>query len=125
MMRIRIGWKGGEVFGTLNGTDTAKAIGDALPYSAKAHVWGKEVYFSLPVDAHPAEDALDVVEPGTMCYWVQGRSLALPYGPTPASVGDECRLVTAVNVVGQICGDPNVLGRIRQGELVTVSRVEE
>ncbi|MBX7259613.1 MAG: hypothetical protein K1Y02_24865 [Candidatus Hydrogenedentes bacterium] len=123
-MRIRIAWKGGELLGELNATNTAKAIAEALPYSAKAQVWGKEVYFSLPVDAHRAADAVDVVEPGTMCYWVQGRSLALPYGPTPASTGDECRLVTAVNIVGKIEGDPNELGRIRQGELVTVSRVE-
>jgi len=124
-MRIRVSWKNGELYGELNTSATAKAIADVLPYSAKAHVWGKEVYFSLPVDTEGADDAVDVVEPGTVCYWVQGRSLALPFGPTPASLRDECRLVTAVNVVGKLEGDPNGLGRIRQGELVTVSGVED
>jgi hypothetical protein len=97
----------------------------ALPYSAKAQTWGKEVYFSLPFDTELEPGATDLVEAGTICYWVQGRSLALPYGPTPASTGDECRLVTEVNVLGAIEGDPNAIGRIRQGQTVTVDLVAE
>ncbi len=119
-MRIRISWSGGEVFGALKDTPTTAALKSALPYSAKAQTWGKEVYFSLPVDTQLEADATDVVDPGTICYWVQGRSLALPFGPTPASTGDECRLVTDVNILGKLEGDPNALGKIRQGNTVTV-----
>ncbi len=67
------------------------------------------------------DDATDVVDPGTICYWVQGNSLALPYGPTPVSQGDECRLVTAVNRLGRIVGDPREIARIQAGEMVTIS----
>jgi hypothetical protein len=122
-MRIQISWKSGELFGELNDSPTAKAVAAALPYSSKAQVWGKEVYFSLPADTEILEDFVDVVDPGVICYWVQGRCMAIPYGPTPASVGDECRLVAAVAVVGKVEGDPTVMGRIHQGETVTVSEV--
>jgi hypothetical protein len=56
---------------------------------------------------------------------VQGSSLALPFGPTPVSQGDECRLVTEVNVLGQIEGDPRDLGEVRDGEAIRVEPVEE
>jgi hypothetical protein len=78
------------------------------------------VYFSLPVDAQLERDAREVVDPGTVCFWVQGSSLALPFGPTPASRGDECRLVTRVNVLGRIEGDPRALATVRDGDSIEV-----
>ena len=121
-MRIKIEWKGGEVFGVLDDTPTARALVEALPQTASANTWGEEVYFSLPVETVLEDNATDAVDPGTICYWVQGTSLALPYGRTPASIGDESRLVTAVNVLGKIEGDPRALAAIGDGDAVTVSR---
>jgi hypothetical protein len=115
-MRIRITWKKGEVFGVLNDTPTAKKLFSALPCSSSANTWGEEVYFNVPVRAELEADAQQVVPPGTICFWVQGQSLALPFGPTPVSQGDECRLVTKVNVLGQLEGDPRVLQSIRDGD---------
>lgn len=122
-MQIRISWENGELIGTLDDTATGKKLAEALPHTASASTWGEEVYFSLPVETELEDDATDVVEPGTICYWVQGRSLALPYGPTPASQGSECRLVTAVNVLGRIEGDPREFASLRDGDSVTVSLV--
>ena len=51
---------------------------------------------------------------------MEGRSLALPYGPTPASRGDECRLVTEVNLLGRLEEDPRVLAGVRDGVEITV-----
>ena len=123
-MRIRISWSGGEVFGTLNDSATARAVLDALPHTSDANTWGKEVYFSLPVAASLEPDAADVVDPGTICYWVQGKSLALPFGPTPVSRAKECRLVTAVNILGKLDGNPQVLAGIRDGDAVTVAAIQ-
>lgn len=123
-MRIHITWDGGEAFGTLNETPTARCLAEALPHTAQANTWGEEVYFTLPVETELAPDATDVVDPGTLCYWVQGTSLALPYGPTPASQGGECRLVTAVNILGKLEGDPRVLSSIGDGTSVRVSLAE-
>jgi uncharacterized protein len=119
--RIRIKWPRGEVAATLSDTPTARQVMSALPAASRANTWGEEVYFALSVSAKKDKDAVDVVAPGTVCFWVEGSSLALPYGPTPVSKGSECRLVTAVNVLGKIDGDPRVLARIRDGDKIEVT----
>ncbi len=119
-MRIRIAWKGGEVTANLRGTSTSKQLLAALPCEATANTWGEEVYFELPVRATLEPEAEQVVEPGTVCFWVQGSALALPYGPTPVSKGDECRLVTRCNVLGKIEGNPRELKKVKQGTAIRV-----
>ena len=92
-----------------------------LPFDSDASTWGQEVYFSTPVSVKLEAGAREVVEPGTVCFWVQGNSLALPYGPTPASHADECRLVTRVNILGMLEGDANQLAAIKDGDEIRVS----
>jgi hypothetical protein len=120
MVRVRIAWQGGEVTANLRDTPTAKQLLTVLPCEASANTWGDEVYFDVPLRAVLEPDAQQVVEPGTVCFWVQGSSLALPFGPTPASKGDECRLVTRCNVLGKIEGDPRRLKNVKQGVTVRV-----
>jgi len=119
-MKIRISWKSGEIVGVLRDTPTAAELRKALPYTSTANTWGEEVYFHVPVLARLESDAQQVVPPGTICYWVQGSSLALPFGPTPISQGQECRLVTKVNVLGHLESDPRVLASIRDGDEIQV-----
>ncbi len=120
MTRIRIEVGGNEWTATLDETPTAKAIVQALPCASEARTWGDEVYFEVGAEVDREEDARQVVDPGTVCYWVQGRAIAIPFGPTPASHGEECRLVTRVNVVGRIEGDPTTLGTIREGDPIRI-----
>lgn len=124
MSRIRIKWPRGEVTAELDDTATARELLAALPASSRANTWGEEVYFSLPVSVKKEKNAREVVPPGTVCFWVEGSSLALPYGPTPVSKGNECRLVTAVNVVGKLEGDPRALAGIRDGDAIEVAVVQ-
>ena len=119
-MRIRISWDKSEVFGVLNDTPTAKRLLKALPCSSTVSTWGDEVYFRVPVHAELESDSQQVVSPGTICFWVEGQSLAIPFGPTPVSRGDECRLVTKVNVLGKLEGDPRVLKSARDGDEIRV-----
>jgi len=72
----------------------------------------------VPLKAVLEPDAQQVVQPGAVCFWVQGSSLALPFGPTPVSEGDECRLVTRCNVLGKIEGEPRQLTKVRQGATI-------
>jgi hypothetical protein len=125
MARIRIAWQGGEVTANLRDTPTAKQLLAVLPREASANTWGEEVYFDLPLEALLESDAQQVVDPGTVCFWVEGSSLALPFGPTPASKGDECRLVTRCNVVGKIEGDPRRLKQVRQGVTIRIGLAEK
>ncbi|MGD1019338.1 MAG: cyclophilin-like fold protein [Verrucomicrobiia bacterium] len=119
-MRIRITWDKGEAFGVLIDAPTATKLLKVLPCSSSANTWGEEVYFSLPVSTVLEADAKQVVPPGTICFWVEGQSLAIPFGPTPVSRGDECRLVTKVNVLGKLEGDPRVLKSVRDGDEIRV-----
>jgi len=123
MTRIRIKWPKGELTAALADTPTAQAVAAALPATSRASTWGEEVYFSLPVRVAKEPDAQQVVPPGTVCFWVEGAALALPYGPTPVSQGGECRLVTTVNVLGRIEGDPRALAGVRDGDPIEVALI--
>ncbi len=120
MTRIRIVAGSVTLEAELEDTPTAHAILEALPCESSASTWGEEVYFEVGVDAKLEPNARQVVDPGTVCYWVQGKSLAIPFGPTPVSQGDECRLVTRVNVVGRTLGDATLLRSVRDGDAIRV-----
>ncbi len=120
-MRICISFPKGEIYAELQDTPTANALIAALPFESSASTWGEEVYFSTPLSVKLEADAREVVEPGSVCFWVQGNSLALPFGPTPVSRGDECRLVTRVNILGAVEGDPRQLAKITDGDEIRVS----
>ena len=125
MPRIRIAWKGGEVIANFRETPSVKQVVAALPREASACTWGDEVYFELPVKVGLEADARQVVDPGTVCFWVQGSALALPFGPTPASRGDECRLVAPCNVLGEIEGDPRRLKGVKAGTAIRVELISD
>jgi uncharacterized protein len=125
MPRVRIVWNDGEVIANLRSTRSAKQLVAALPHQATAWTWGEEVYFGLPVKTALEADSRQIVEPGTVCYWVEGNALALPFGPTPASRDKECRLVTRCNVLGQIEGDPRQLAKVRPGNAIRVELIPD
>jgi uncharacterized protein len=119
-VRVRISWPNDELTAELADTPTTAALQAALPVKGSANTWGEEVYFSVPLSVELEDDAEQVVEPGTVCFWVDGGALALPYGRTPISQGDECRLASACNILGTIDGDPQRLGSIKSGDEVRV-----
>ena len=119
--RIRIAWPKGTASATLDATPTARALVAALPLKAKAQTWGEEVYFEIPVKATLEKDAKQVVPPGTVCFWVEGSSLTLPWGRTPISEGDEPRLVTRCNVLGKIDGEAGQLASVGSGDTMTLT----
>ncbi|MFQ5681814.1 MAG: cyclophilin-like fold protein [Candidatus Binatia bacterium] len=122
VVRLRIAWKSGQVTATLKDTPTTRNLKAVLPFEATANRWGKEIYFEAPLHADLEADAEQVVEPGTVCFWVEGSSLAIPFGPTPVSRGYECRLVTRVNVLGSVEGDASILESVRDGTSIRVEK---
>jgi hypothetical protein len=123
-MQIRISWPAGHLTAALDDTPTARILTKALPLVSTARTWGEEVYFDTGVSAALEDGARQVVEPGTVAFWTDGDALALPYGPTPVSQGDECRLASPCNVLGRVDGDPRVLATVRDGDPVRVEAVE-
>ncbi|WP_441245190.1 cyclophilin-like fold protein [Kitasatospora sp. McL0602] len=121
-MRIRILWPAGQATATLRATPTAEELWRALPLRSSVSTWGDEVYFETPVSVEREDDAQQVVEPGTVAFWTDGDSLALPFGPTPISRGGECRLASPCNILGVLDGDAQVLRTARSGDPITVER---
>ena len=123
MKQIRITSGSVEILAELDDTATARALLEVLPCQSSANTWGQEVYFSIPLTVELEADARQVVEPGSVCFWTEGNAIALPYGPTPISQGDECRLVSRVNILGRLIGSPDDLASIKLGDPIRIEAV--
>ncbi len=115
MRKLRMTIADVEIHAELFDTPTADAIWAALPFEAKAQTWGKEVYFTTPAIASLEPDARDVAEAGELAFWVEGSAIAIGFGPTPVSEGNEIRLVEPTNIWGRALHDVTQLSRVRAG----------
>ena len=120
-LRIEAGAVGFEI--ELGDTPNARALVAAAPFESQAQTWGDEVYFSTPVSAKLEPGAKQVVEPGTVCFWTQGDSIALPYGRTPISTDDKPKLANPCSLIGKVVGDYKVLSKITSGMKLRLSKV--
>ena len=119
---IKISWKAGDISAILNNTPTTEALIKSLPIESYSNTWWYEFYFSVPVSVPLEKDAKQVVDPGAICFWVEGNSLALPFGPTPISEDNECRLATACNILGKIEKEPRILSSIQSGDQIKIEK---
>jgi uncharacterized protein len=104
-------------------TPTAKAIAAALPVASSVLTWGEEVYFDVPVNVAREKDARAIVTPGEIAYWPDGPAIAIGFGRTPISLGDETRLASPCNVFARALGDVKGLAVVKAGTKVKISAV--
>jgi hypothetical protein len=124
MTRIRFDFGTLTLDAELFDTPTARAIAAALPFSSSVLTWGEEVYFEVPVKLAREPDARAVVTPGELAYWPDGHCIALGFGRTPISRGDETRLASPCNIFGKALADVKALAQARAGTKVEVTALD-
>ena len=121
MLVVRITVGDVSIKAELLDTPTARAIAEVLPFSSVARTWGEEVYFSTPVSLPKESDARDVIQAGELAFWTDGDSIAIGFGPTPISRGDEIRLASPCNVWARALDDVKALAAARAGDPIDVT----
>jgi len=111
-----------EIHAKLRDSATADAIYNNLPFESSAQTWGEEVYFTTPITNVALEtDAKNVVESGEIAFWVEGNCIAIGFGPTPISRGDEIRLAAKINIWAYTTDDLTILKHVCSGERIAVA----
>ena len=106
-IKITIG--GIQLLADLKPNRTAQAIVDALPITAPVNQWGEEFYCKVPGVKDYRETAKNQVKVGDVAFWGMGEMLAVFFGRTPMSLGEDPVPADRVNVIGKVEGDAKVL----------------
>ena len=109
---------------TLNELETANQLWESLPITGRVQIWGDEIYFSIPLNVEEELGSQETVQAGTVAYWPPGSALCLFWGPTPISASGEIRPASAVNVVGILDNDPNLLAQVLSEAEIIIEKIE-
>lgn len=124
MPRLRFDFGSLTLEADLLDTPTASAIAKVLPYEAYAMTWGEEVYFDVPLRVKREAGARAVVAPGEIAYWPEGPGIAIGFGRTPISHGNECRLASPCNIFANATSDVGALSKVRPGTKIRISLID-
>jgi len=122
MKKIILKFNNKELILKLRNTQTAELIYNALPFRSKVNKWGEEIYFDTPLNIDLDTNARSVIEYGEIAFWSAGSAIAIGYGKTPASLGDEIRLISPANVWADCEFEKEYIHSIKEGEAVLVEK---
>lgn len=106
-------------------TPCSKMIIDKLPIETIPNEWGDEFYFEIPVETGLDETATTKVKAGDIGFWPPGHALAIFFGPTPMSKGNDPVPASAVNLVGKIIDNAMLLRQEKgSGKKISISKSE-
>ncbi len=121
--RIKITIGGVVLEAELKPMRTAQDIYDVLPVEATVNQWGEEFYCKLPGVKDYRETATTNVKVGDVAFWGLGGMLAVFWGRTPMSIGEDPVPADRVNIVGRLIGDPTVLHEAVGATMMKVEKV--
>ena len=104
-------------------TLTSVAIWETLPYTSINKKWGDENYFRFDINCPLECDAKSVIELGDIVFWPEGKCIAIGYGPTPISKGQEIRLISICNIWGESTCNIHRLKKFSGQEKVKIERL--
>ena len=107
----------------LRSNKTASAIKNILPFKSIVKTWGEEIYFEIPIEESLdlENDAKDIINIGEIAFWIEGKCIAIGYGKTPISKGNEIKLAARTNIWGDALLNIKELNKIKDGDEVVVS----
>lgn len=121
-MRVKISIGGVLLDAELFDTACAREIAASLPIESVPSEWGDEFYFEIPVKMPLDETATTEVKVGDIGYWPPGRALAIFFGKTPISRGEDPVPASEVNLVGKIIGDATALKKAKRAGKIKIER---
>lgn len=108
--------------GELDDTPCGKALLALLPFRSVFDVWGDEFYFTVPLDFPLDETATTQVSIGDIGYWPPGPAVAIFFGPTPLSAGNEPVPASEVNIVGRLFNDATELRSEKKADSIVIEK---
>ena len=121
--KIRITVGSVQLDAELKPTKTAQEVYAALPVESPVNTWGEEFYCKLAGVKDHRETATTHVKVGDVVFWGAGQVLAIFFGRTPMSMGQDPVPADRVNVIGRILGDAAVLRGVMDVSTIRIERI--
>ncbi|MDH4187464.1 MAG: cyclophilin-like fold protein [Nitrospira sp.] len=121
--KIRITVGSVQLEAELKSTKTAQEVYAALPVNSPVNTWGEEFYFKIAGVKDYRETATNQVKVGDVAFWGAGQVLAIFFGRTPMSMGQDPVPADRVNVIGRIIGDATVLRKVMDVPNIRIEKV--
>ena len=107
----------------LRETITADIIYNALPLKSKVQKWGDEIYFETGLSIELESDAKSIVNIGEIAFWNSGSAIAIGYGKTPISKGNEIRLISPCNIWADSKFEKSCIENIKENEIIILEKI--
>jgi hypothetical protein len=107
----------------LRETLTADIIYNALPLKSKVQKWGDEIYFETGLSIELESDAKSIVNIGEIAFWNSGSAIAIGYGKTPISKGNEIRLISPCNIWADSKFEKSCIENIKENEIIILEKI--
>ena len=104
----------------LRDTETARLISKLVPINSKIQMWGEEIFFNTNLQVALENDAKEVMQLGELAFWTEGSAIAIGYGKTPVSVGQEIRLIGPCNVWAEGSFKKSDFDNIKSGDEISL-----